>query len=95
MIVYVDGQEVPQGMWRPVEGDDPTPAIYREAFLLQNDLPWVLGADTSRTELNATAQVFATDDEELDDAFEGALAGFGIWGGIERLSAWTKRKMAG
>ncbi|MDG1972186.1 MAG: hypothetical protein P8I56_14650, partial [Paracoccaceae bacterium] len=68
----------------------PSPAHYLEACILQNDEPWVLGASQTRTQDNDTAQVFGLDRQKLDDAFQGALAGFGVWGGDEADDVLTK-----
>ena len=81
VTVYVDGDPVADGAWSPTEGDVATPGVYQEAYLLANDEPWVFGADQRITELNETAQEFATDREELVNEYEGGIAGFGVWGG--------------
>ena len=91
--VFVDGTAIASNNWTPVEGDDPTPAIYHEAYILQNEEPWVLGASQARTRDNDTAQVFGLDDRKLDDAFEGALAGFGVWGGYEETDVLTSAEI--
>ncbi|MEM7523221.1 MAG: LamG-like jellyroll fold domain-containing protein [Pseudomonadota bacterium] len=81
VTVYVDGEAVPNGMWNTEEGDVVNPGAYTEAYLLQNQEPWVLGADTSRTEENGTAQFFALDNDDLREPFTGAIADVGVWGG--------------
>jgi len=81
VTVYLDGDAVSDGAWSPVEGDVATPGGYTEAYMVQNDEPWVFGADTYKADLNDTAQEFATDDEDLRHAFEGGIADFGVWGG--------------
>ncbi|MEM9426344.1 MAG: LamG-like jellyroll fold domain-containing protein [Pseudomonadota bacterium] len=82
ITVYLDGQPVPDNAWTAVEGGDATPGAQGENMLLQNEEPWVFGADQYKTELNDTAQEFATDDEDLRNEFEGAIADFGVWGGF-------------
>ncbi len=82
VTVYADGQAIPDGSWSAKVGDVGTPGAYTEAYLLQNEEPWVFGADQHRTELNDTAQEFATDDEDLRNPLEGAIADFGVWGGF-------------
>ena len=91
--VFVDGVRIAGNGWRPVEGDDPTPATYREAYILQNEEPWLLGASQTQTQDNDTAQVFGLDRQKLDDAFEGALAGFGVWGGNEAGDVLTRAEI--
>lgn len=81
VVVYVDGSAVPDAFWVNVEGDVASPGIYQEAYLIQNEEPWVLGADGYRAKVNATAAEFATDDDKLELEFAGALAEFGVWGG--------------
>ncbi|MEM6549991.1 MAG: LamG-like jellyroll fold domain-containing protein [Pseudomonadota bacterium] len=82
LTVYVDGVKVPDFGWTRDEGNVDVPGYYKEAYLINNDEPWVIGADTSQTEVNGTAGAFATDNDELDDAFTGAVADFGLWGGF-------------
>ncbi|MEM7268618.1 MAG: LamG-like jellyroll fold domain-containing protein, partial [Pseudomonadota bacterium] len=93
VTVFVNGEAIPDGMWRPKEGDDPSPGSYLEAYILNNQEPWVLGADQARTEVNDTAQIFALDDEDLANAFEGAVAGFGVWGGMDADDALTQAEI--
>ncbi|MEM8774289.1 MAG: LamG-like jellyroll fold domain-containing protein [Pseudomonadota bacterium] len=81
VTVFLDGQAVPNNAWSATEGNVATPGAYQEAYLLANDEPWVFGADQKITELNDTAQEFATDREELVNEYEGGIAGFGVWGG--------------
>ena len=82
ITVFKDGQAVPDGAWSAVEGGDATPGAQGEAMLLQNEEPWVFGADQYKAELNDTAQEFALDDEDLRNEFEGGIADFGVWGGF-------------
>ena len=82
ITVYLNGQAVPDNAWTAVEGNDPTPGSQGENMLLQNEEPWVFGADQYKTELNDTAAEFATDNEDLRNEFEGAIAEFGVWGGF-------------
>ncbi|MCV6591684.1 MAG: hypothetical protein OIF48_01935 [Silicimonas sp.] len=94
ITVYLDGEPVPDGAWTKFEGDIATPGGHKSAMLLQNEEPWVLGADTFATKLNGTAQEFATDDEDLRHEFEGGLAEFGIWGGHEAGDALSQAEIA-
>ncbi|MEP2261253.1 MAG: LamG-like jellyroll fold domain-containing protein [Paracoccaceae bacterium] len=82
ITVFVDGAPVPDNAWTAVEGGDATPGAQTEAMLLQNEEPWVFGADQYKTELNDTAQEFALDNEDLRNEFEGGIADFGVWGGF-------------
>lgn len=82
ITVYLNGDAVPDRAWTAVEGGDATPGAQGEAMMLQNEEPWVFGADTFQTELNDTAQEFAADDDKLRHEFEGGLAEFGVWGGF-------------
>ncbi|MEM7742698.1 MAG: LamG-like jellyroll fold domain-containing protein [Pseudomonadota bacterium] len=93
VFVYLDGKKVPSSAWTPVEGDVPTPETYLEAFFLNNKEPWVLGADQRLTELNETAQQFGTDDEDLDNPFEGAIADFALFGGYSATDALTRAEI--
>ena len=87
ITVYADGVAVPDFGWYREEGNLDSPALALEAYLLMNEEPWVLGADTSGTEHNNTAAEFDTDDEHLDDPFDGAIAQFGLWGGFTPADA--------
>ncbi len=82
VTVYLNGEAVSDAAWSAVEGDVATPGVFTEAYLVQNDEPWVFGADSYKAKLNDTAQEFATDDEDLQHEFEGAIADFGVWGGF-------------
>lgn len=87
--VYVDGSKIPDVAWIRKEGNDDLPSLQSEAYLLNNREPWIIGADTSRTENNDTPDDFAEDDEGLREPFDGAIAGFGIWGGMDADDALT------
>ncbi len=91
--VYVDGALVPANAWSPVEGDAPSPNGYTEGFFLMNEEPWVFGADQHQTKLNDTAQEFATDNEDLRNPFEGAIADFGLWGGFSSEDALSEAEV--
>lgn len=90
VTVYLNGTAVPDNAWTAVEGGDATPGSQGEAMLLQNEEPWVFGADQYKAELNDTAQEFATDNEDLRNAFEGAIADFGVWGGFTEGDVLTE-----
>ncbi|MEL7089167.1 MAG: hypothetical protein AAGL98_12115, partial [Planctomycetota bacterium] len=79
----VDGTYIRNFQWTKVTGDVRAPSDFTEGFFLQNEEPWVLGADQQWTEHNGTAQQFATDARKLNNAFEGSIKDFGIWGGFE------------
>lgn len=93
VTVYLDGNAIPDSAWKAVEGDVGKPGGYTEAYLLQNEEPWVFGADTANTKLNDTAQEFATDAEDLRNEFEGAIADFGVWGGFTPENALTRTQI--
>lgn len=89
VIVYVDGQAVPDLLWTRVEGNVETPGIYTEAYMVANDEAWVLGADSFVSRGSATAAEFAVNDDRLQKAFDGAIAEFGMWGGFTAEDALT------
>ncbi len=93
VTVFVDGEPLPDFLWVRVEGNVDQPGLYKEAYLLQNAEPWVLGADTGDRTLNDTAAEFATGNAKLDDAFTGDIAGFGIWGGYDLEDALTEAQV--
>ncbi|MEM8788273.1 MAG: LamG-like jellyroll fold domain-containing protein, partial [Pseudomonadota bacterium] len=93
VTVYVDGEAIPANAWTPKEGNVPSPNVYTEAFILQNEEPWVLGADQRRTDLNGSAAEFGVDDDDLDNAYDGALADFGIWGGMSADDVLTQAEV--
>ncbi|MEM7468679.1 MAG: LamG domain-containing protein, partial [Pseudomonadota bacterium] len=83
ITVYADGVAVPDFGWYRKEGNLDSPADATEAYILQNREPWLLGVDTSRTEVNDDPAAFAANTNNLDDAFAGAISDFGLWGGFE------------
>lgn len=87
ITVYADGVAVPDYGWYRKEGNLDSPADATEAYLLQNREPWLLGVDTSRTEVNDDPTSFAANTDKLDDAFEGAISDFGLWGGFDASDA--------
>ncbi|MEM7058599.1 MAG: LamG-like jellyroll fold domain-containing protein [Pseudomonadota bacterium] len=94
VFVYVDGALVPADSWTAVDGNVPSPNVYVEAFLLNNKEPWVLGADQRRTELNETALQFAIDDDKIDNAYDGAIADFAIFGGYTAADVLSPDEIA-
>lgn len=82
ITVYADGVAIPDYAWARKEGNLDSPARASEAYILQNEEPWLLGTDTSATGNNDTPAGFAADSDRLDDAFDGAIADFGLWGGF-------------
>ncbi|MEM8882274.1 MAG: LamG-like jellyroll fold domain-containing protein, partial [Pseudomonadota bacterium] len=81
VTVYLDGQAIPDSAWTKVDGNVNKPGEFNEAYLINNDEPFVLGADQRTTQGNDTAGEFALDREDLENEFEGGIADFGIWGG--------------
>ncbi|QMU58647.1 MAG: hypothetical protein GKR98_10860 [Boseongicola sp.] len=82
VTVFVDGEALADNAWTASSGDVATPGAFTEAYLLQNEEPWVFGADQYKADVNDTAQEFATDAEDLRNPFEGAISDFGVWGGF-------------
>ncbi|WP_239479910.1 LamG-like jellyroll fold domain-containing protein [Actibacterium sp. 188UL27-1] len=95
VTVYADGKPIPASSWTVHEGDVASPNVYTEAFLTQNEEPWVIGADQRTTKNNDSAQEFATDARNLDSPFKGEIADFGIWGGSEKGDALTQAEING
>ena len=81
IVVYVDGVAVPDAGWIRTEGNEDLLSLQSEAYLTANREPWILGADTSRSEDTDSPNAFAAEHDGPRDAFDGALADFGIWGG--------------
>ncbi|MEM8730969.1 MAG: LamG-like jellyroll fold domain-containing protein [Pseudomonadota bacterium] len=94
ITVFVDGVAIPDNAWNRLDGDTDTPGQHSEAYLLQNEEPWVLGADSYRTDVNDTAQIFGVDDDKLQRAFDGAIAEFGVWGGYTPEDVLTQPEIA-
>ncbi|MEM9009949.1 MAG: LamG-like jellyroll fold domain-containing protein [Pseudomonadota bacterium] len=93
ITVFKDGRAISDRSWTAVEGGVGTPGQQTEAYMLRNSEPWVLGADTSRTQVNGSAATFAADDDKLSNAYEGAIADFGIWGGFTLDDVLTYRQI--
>lgn len=94
VTVYVDGVEIPDFLWFRVEGNEDLPSLQSEAYILQNKEPWIIGADTSRTENNDTAEDFAADSDFLRGAFDGAISDFAIFGGMSAGDELTEEEIA-
>lgn len=93
VTVYVDGVAVPNSDWKAIEGNTATPGTYKEAYMLANTESWVVGADSYRSKDSDTAAQFAADDDRLDNAFEGAIADIGIWGGMSSDDVLTQAEI--
>ncbi|MEO1313617.1 MAG: LamG-like jellyroll fold domain-containing protein, partial [Pseudomonadota bacterium] len=89
IAVFLDGERIGNNQWEAIEGGLANPGQATKAYMIQNDEPWVLGANSSSSQLNKTVQQFGTDDDKLDDAFEGAIADVGLWGGFDSSAALT------
>ena len=89
VMVWVDGTLIRPFEWNKVSGDVRSPNVYTEGFFMQNEEPWLLGADQVFTKVNDTAQEFATDARKLVNPFEGWIKDVGIWGGFEKSDALT------
>jgi len=94
ITVYADGVAIPDYAWIRKEGNEDLPSLQSEAYILQNQEPWILGADTSGTNNNDTPEDFAADHEHLHDAFDGAISDFGIWGGYTPDDVLTAEEVA-
>lgn len=82
ITVYADGVAIPDYAWIRQEGNEDLPSLHSEAYILQNREPWLLGTDTSRSNVNDTPEAFAEDAGTLRNAFAGAIDDFGLWGGM-------------
>ncbi|NNM01716.1 MAG: hypothetical protein HKO62_13265, partial [Gammaproteobacteria bacterium] len=94
ITAYVDGNAVPDYAWYREEGNLDSPADATEAYLLQNREPWLLGVDTSGSDVNDSPEAFAANTPELDDPFDGAIADFGLWGGFTPADALDAGQIA-
>lgn len=94
VVVYADGEAIPDDGWRNVEGGAQTPGSFGGAGLENNEEAWIFGADTRRTELNDTAAEFATDAEDLESAFSGQIADFAVYGGPDAGDALDAEAVA-
>ncbi|MBX2853378.1 MAG: hypothetical protein KTR21_00225, partial [Rhodobacteraceae bacterium] len=79
--VWLDGQRLNDNAFDAVTNDTPALSDYKEYFLVTNEQPWVLGADTFTTRDADSAAKIAADDR-LANEFKGAIDGFGVWGGM-------------
>lgn len=80
--VYIDGEEVSDFYFVPVEGHHETPGHQHLGFLFNNAEPWILGADSAHIDNLSTAASFAAGHDDLHSAFKGAIAELGFWGGF-------------
>ena len=79
--VWLDGQRLNDNAFEAVTTDTPALSDYKEYFLVTNEQPWVLGADTFTTPDADSAAAIAAEDR-LTKEFKGAIDGFGVWGGM-------------
>jgi len=77
--VYLNGGLLSSDAFKSKEGREDI-GDYKGGFLIANDNPWILGADTYRVDETDSAGLIATD-RDFQDMLEGALAGVGFWGG--------------
>lgn len=89
ITVYADGVAIPDYAWIRQEGNEDLPGLQSEAYILQNREPWLLGTDTSRSEVNDTPEAFARDAGRLREPFAGAIDDLGLWGGMAPGDALT------
>ncbi len=95
VVLYVDGVPVPDTAFIRVEGNEDSPSLHSEAYLFNNDKPFVLGADTARTEVTATPQDIAADRDELRCAFDGGIDDFVVAGGFSAADVLAPAQIAG
>ncbi|MEO1511926.1 MAG: LamG-like jellyroll fold domain-containing protein, partial [Planctomycetota bacterium] len=89
--VFLDGEALKDRDFNAVDGHTKL-SDYKEFFLLENTRAWVLGADTGTTN-DATSAAAIAEDDRLRHEFEGALDGFGVWGGLHAEDALTARQV--
>jgi Ca2+-binding RTX toxin-like protein len=93
VAVYLDGTRLADDAFVQREGwGEPNLSEYKEAYLLNNDQPLVIGADTSRANETDSAGSLAAEDD-LKYEFEGAIDGLGLWGGMEASDALNQAQI--
>ncbi len=86
---YLNGNRLNDNAWDQVGGsNDVTLGNYKSAYVIGNDKPFVLGASTSRIELDQTAEAMGIEDD-FRDHFEGGITNVGFWGGDNPEAALT------
>ena len=66
---------------------------YKEHFPMENTRAWILGADTGNTNEADSAATIAADDRVRHE-FEGAIDGFGVWGGLSAADSLSAHHVA-
>ncbi|MEO1205702.1 MAG: LamG-like jellyroll fold domain-containing protein [Pseudomonadota bacterium] len=92
--VYLDGQALPDSAFREVEGNgEPNLSAYTGAYVIGNDKPFVIGANTRIAEDTGTVAELGLNDD-LQHYFEGAIADVGFWGGNTPSDNLTAEQIA-
>ena len=91
--VWFDGRRLPDSAFSPVEEEGVALSQYKEFFLVENQQPWVLGADTHATPDASSAAIIAGEDR-LRNEFKGAIDGFGVWGGLNAADGLNNAQVA-
>ncbi|MEM6743442.1 MAG: LamG-like jellyroll fold domain-containing protein, partial [Pseudomonadota bacterium] len=83
--VFWNGEALNDRDFMALQGHTPLSG-YKEHFQMENTRAWVLGADTGHANDADSAATLAADDR-LRSEFEGAIDGFGVWGGLSAADA--------
>ena len=92
--IYLDGQLIPDLMFEKIEGGgDFGPSGARLSYLIGNDKPIIVGANSFVAKDTSSAEIIGQDDD-LVYSFDGAIADVGIWGGDSPVHALTAAQIA-
>ncbi|MGF1455500.1 MAG: calcium-binding protein [Alphaproteobacteria bacterium] len=89
LAVYLDGERLDDNAFKQIGGSQNVAlSDYQKAYIIGNDKPMLIGAGSSRVQLDDTAEALGIDDR-LDDFFEGGITQVGFWGGDTPAAALT------
>ncbi|MEM8878770.1 MAG: LamG-like jellyroll fold domain-containing protein, partial [Pseudomonadota bacterium] len=81
VVVYLNGAAQADSQFDTLGGDPKVPmSEFVGGYLIGNDKPLVIGANTRVSEYTDTAEALGVD-EDLGQFFEGGISDIGIWGG--------------
>ena len=92
--IYLNGELLPDLMFEKIEGSgDFGPSQYEHAYLLGNDKPIIIGANSFVAKDTSSAEMLGQNDDLVWN-FNGAISDVGIWGGDNPEDALSAAQIA-
>ena len=94
VAVYLNGEALADSQFTKVAGDpEVSLSEFEGAYLIGNDKPLIIGANTRVSNDTSTAEALGVDDR-LTQFFEGAISDVGLWGGDTPADALSAEQIA-